>query len=192
MARNVEFNEKEAVQKAMEVFWEKGYSGASLRDLTDAMQINSSSLYNTIGDKQELFVKCIKNYTEAKQEYMMARAEGAPSAFNAILNLVDDSVNAIINEDKSCMAIKTTFEIAIANKNIQAILKDDNDFVQRFIHTLIEKAKQDGALHEAADAGMLTDYFTSAITGWHQSYILHRDPIRIKKMAQFLVAQISG
>lgn len=36
MARSVEFNEEEAIQKAMEVFWKKGYSGTSLRDLTDA------------------------------------------------------------------------------------------------------------------------------------------------------------
>jgi len=48
MARNVEFNEATAIQKAMEVFWKKGYNATSLRDLTDAMQINSSSLYNTI------------------------------------------------------------------------------------------------------------------------------------------------
>ena len=59
MARNVEFNEENAIQKAMEVFWEKGFNGASLRDLTDAMKINSSSLYNTTGDKQELFVRCV-------------------------------------------------------------------------------------------------------------------------------------
>ena len=44
MARNVEFDEERAIQKAMEVFWKKGYSGASMRDLTGAMQINASSL----------------------------------------------------------------------------------------------------------------------------------------------------
>jgi TetR/AcrR family transcriptional repressor of nem operon len=56
MARNREFNEQEAIKRAMDVFWKKGYNGASMRDLTDAMQINSSSLYNSIGDKHKLFV----------------------------------------------------------------------------------------------------------------------------------------
>jgi len=90
MGRNVEFNEATAIQKAMEVFWKKGYNGASLRDLTDAMQINSSSLYNTIGDKHELFVRCIKNYTETKMDEALKRAESASSPLAAIINLIND------------------------------------------------------------------------------------------------------
>lgn len=72
MARNVEFSEEIAIQRAMEVFWKKGYLGASMRDLTDAMQINSSSLYNTIGDKRELFVRCIRSYVHSSKEKHLA------------------------------------------------------------------------------------------------------------------------
>ncbi|WP_449398631.1 TetR/AcrR family transcriptional regulator [Chryseobacterium wanjuense] len=68
MARNIEFNEEVAIQKAMEVFWEKGYYATSMRDLTDAMKINSSSLYNTIGDKHQLFLKCIDHYIAVKKK----------------------------------------------------------------------------------------------------------------------------
>jgi len=64
MARNIEFDEDKAIQKAMAVFWKKGFGGTTMRDLTEAMDINSSSLYNTIGDKHQLFVKCISNYTK--------------------------------------------------------------------------------------------------------------------------------
>lgn len=64
MARNIEFDEDIAIQKAMAVFWKNGFGGTTIRDLTEAMDINSSSLYNTIGDKHQLFVKCISNYTQ--------------------------------------------------------------------------------------------------------------------------------
>ena len=192
MARNVEFNEEEAIRKAMEVFWKKGYSGASLRDLTDAMQINSSSLYNTIGDKHELFVRCIKNYTETKMDEALKRAESASSPLAAIINLINDSVTVIINEDKSCMAIKTTFEIAVGDKSVQAILKADSDFTHNFVLSLITKARAMGELKDDEDPEMLTDYFISMIAGWHQSYILHRDPVRLKKMGQYLINQLSG
>ncbi len=191
MARNVEFNEEEAIQKAMKVFWEKGYSGASLRDLTDAMKINSSSLYNTIGDKHELFVKCIKNYTETRMEEARKRAASAKSPLTALVNLINDSVTGIINGENSCMVIKTTFEVAVTDKSVQAILKADSDFTRDFLRSLITNAREMGELTEGEDAEMLTDYLLSVFTGWHESYIIHQDPVRIRKMAQYLITQLS-
>lgn len=191
MARNVEFNEEEAIRKAMEVFWKKGYSGASLRDLTDAMKINSSSLYNTIGDKHELFVKCIKNYTETRMEEARRRAASVKSPLTALVNLINDSVTGIINGENSCMVIKTTFEVAVADKSVQAILKADSDFTRDFLRSLITNAREMGELTEGEDAEMLTDYLLSVFTGWHESYIIHQDPVRIRKMAQYLITQLS-
>ncbi|MEM7587424.1 MAG: TetR/AcrR family transcriptional regulator [Acidobacteriota bacterium] len=57
------FDPKEALQTAINVFWEKGYEGASVKDLTTAMGINSPSLYAAFGDKHELFLKAIELYS---------------------------------------------------------------------------------------------------------------------------------
>src|SRR4051812_44337152 len=97
MARNVEFNEDTAIQKAMEVFWKKGYHGASLRDLTDAMKINSSSLYNTIGDKQELFVRCVQHYTDLRKKDWDIRLASSKSPFTVLVAYIHDAVGVIIN-----------------------------------------------------------------------------------------------
>lgn len=191
MARNVEFNEAEAIEKAMEVFWEKGYSAASMRDLTTAMKINSSSLYNTIGDKHALFVKCIKNYTQTHMEQARKRAQAARSPLNAIVNLINDSVNDIINKANSCMIIKTTFEIANDDEEILGILKYNGDSTHQLIGSLLHKAKEQGELADDVDPAILTDYLLSLITGWHESYILHQDPQRIKQMAKYLIKQLS-
>jgi len=191
MARNVEFNEVEAIQKAMEVFWKKGYSGTSLRDLTDAMKINSSSLYNTIGDKHALFVKCLKHYTETRMEEARKRAAGAKSPLEALINVINDSVTEIIHGNNSCMAIKATFEVAASDKEVQAVLKADSDFMYSFILSLIKNAIKAGELSGVKDPEMYTDYLVSVYTGWYESYILHQDPIRIKKVAQYLITQIS-
>jgi TetR/AcrR family transcriptional repressor of nem operon len=191
MARNVEFNEVEAIQKAMEVFWKKGYGGASLRDLTDAMKINSSSLYNTIGDKHELFIKCIKYYTESKMEEARKLAKNAKSPLTALIDLINATVNAIINGDNSCLAIKTAFEIAADDKSIQTLLKADSDFQHDFILAIIKDARKQGELSGTEDPEMFTDYLISLYTGWYESYILHQDPIRIRKMAKYLITQLS-
>jgi len=192
MARNVEFNEDEAIQKAMEVFWKKGYNGASVRNLTDAMNINSSSLYNTVGDKHQLFVKCIRNYTQGRMRDALAHAGNIKSPLKAIINYINDAVNTILYNNDSCLAIKTTFEVAASDPDVQAVLKEDNDFTHKFLLDLINKAIQAKEIDADTDAETLTDFIIMMFTGWHESYILHKNPIKIKKMAKYLINQISS
>src|SRR5450755_342863 len=59
-----EFDIEEALDRALRVFWRKGYEGASLPDLTAAMGINRPSLYAAFGNKEELFRKALDRYTE--------------------------------------------------------------------------------------------------------------------------------
>ncbi len=64
MARPREFDIDDAVHKAMTVFWEKGYEGASLPDLLDGMGIARGSLYKAFGDKKRLFMKALARYDQ--------------------------------------------------------------------------------------------------------------------------------
>ena len=54
------FDSEKALEKALEVFWRKGYDGTSLADLTEAMGINKPSLYSAFGNKEQLFIKAIE------------------------------------------------------------------------------------------------------------------------------------
>lgn len=58
------FDERVALQAAMEVFWQKGYAGASLSDLTEKMGINKPSMYSAFGNKEALFVQATKLYID--------------------------------------------------------------------------------------------------------------------------------
>ncbi|AXP82155.1 HTH-type transcriptional repressor ComR [Mariniflexile rhizosphaerae] len=187
MPKNVKFDEVLAISKAMDVFWKKGYSGASMRDLTDAMGINSSSLYNTIGDKHQLFVKCIKNYTESRRDAAEKQFQNVASPINAIEQFINGAVHSITNEPNSCLAIKTTFEMAIDDLEVQKILRSDSTFTYNLILGFVEKAIGNNEIKITNDAKMLTDYIINNFTGWHESFIINQDKKRIKKMAQFLI-----
>ena len=62
MARPKEFNPDDAIEKAMQVFWHKGYESTSMEDLLIAMDLNRGSLYDTFGDKRQLFLKVVDRY----------------------------------------------------------------------------------------------------------------------------------
>ena len=191
MARNVEFDEQLAVSKAMDVFWRKGYNGTTMRDLTEAMGINSSSLYNTIGDKHELFIRSIKHYTESRMKAAIKQLEPIKSPIKAIEKFIQSSVYVITNEPNSCLAIKTTFEVATTDEQVQKIIKADNDFTYNLLTTLVERAIEKGEIKVSQDAAMLTDYIINHFSGWHESFIIHNDKTRIKNMAAFLIKQIN-
>jgi TetR/AcrR family transcriptional repressor of nem operon len=191
MARNVEFDEERAIQKAMEVFWKKGYSGASMRELTDAMQISVSSLYNTIGDKHQLFVRCISNYIHGRMQETLAHSSRIKSPMKAITGMINGCVNTILYSDNHCLAIKTTFELAATDPDVKALIKEDSDFTHGFILNLVQKAIEQKELITDSDAETITNSIISAFTGWHESYIIYQDPIRIKKMAAYLISQLS-
>lgn len=191
MARNVEFNEAEAIRKAMEVFWKKGYNATSLRDLTEAMQINSSSLYNTIGDKQELFVRCVQHYTDIRKQDWDKRLASKRSPLAVLVDYIHEAVNIIINGEDSCMAVKSAFEVATNDERVKQILAADDQRSYRFLHDLIKKAMDKGEIHADEDPGLLADYFNSTWTGWYESYILHKDPVKIKRMADYFIKQLS-
>ncbi|MDN3550039.1 TetR/AcrR family transcriptional regulator [Mucilaginibacter aquaedulcis] len=191
MARNLEFNEEEAIKKAMEVFWKKGYGGTSIRDLAEAMNIKISSIYNTMGDKHQLFIKCIRNYTQTRAIEAQNSTSRMRSPFKAIINFIEGAVHTILYSPNSCLAIKTTFEVAATDPDLQAILRDDHEFTYGLLTGLIKKAVELKELPEDTDAGTLADFILNNFTGWHESYIIHQNPVRIKKMAKYLIAQIS-
>ncbi len=70
MGRPRSFETDKALDRALQVFWRKGYEGASLSDLTKAMGINRPSLYAAFGDKEALFRKALDRYTDGPAAYV--------------------------------------------------------------------------------------------------------------------------
>lgn len=191
MARSVEFDEQLAISRAMDVFWKKGYNGTTMRDLTEAMGISNSSLYNTIGDKHQLFLKSIKYYTESRMAAARKQLQPIKSPLKAIEKFILSSVYVITHEPDSCLAIKTTFEVATTDEQVQKIIKADNEFTYNLLINLVGRAIEKKEIKVSQDAEMLTDFIINHFTGWHESFIIHRDKTRIKDMAAFLIKQIN-
>ena len=190
MGRNLEFDKEETVKKAMNVFWEKGYNATSMQDLVDAMQINRSSLYNTIGDKQQLFHECVSSYIDQVMEEARQKAANEKSPLQALIRIISDKADWIIESDKGCLGVKTIFEVAQNDETVRNMLCQSNDVYLKFMTDLIQSAMDAGEIEHSEDAGMMAEYIMISFTGWKQSYILQGNPIKVKKMADFLIKSI--
>lgn len=190
MARCVEFNEKEKIDAAMNVFWEKGYNATSMQDLVDAMQINRSSLYNTFGDKHNLFLKCLASYFDNAMLELKEKVALEKSAKQALINIIRDKVSWIVDCEKGCLGMKTIFEIAPEDLQVRNQMQKNNEIYLLFLSEVVQKAIDNKELDGTSDAKLIAEYIVTSFTGWKQSYILERNPIRIKKMSEFLIKTI--
>ena len=80
MGRPKSFSEDAALEKALELFWRRGYQGAGLTELLQAMGIARQSLYDTFGNKRRLFIRTIEYYRDTRlaQALALLEREGSP------------------------------------------------------------------------------------------------------------------
>ncbi len=96
LGRPRSFDTGEALNQAMQVFWRKGYLGASLSDLTEAMDINRPSLYAAFGNKESLFRKALARYSQGPATYLR-EALNESTARAAVERLLRGSVDLLTN-----------------------------------------------------------------------------------------------
>jgi len=84
----------------MDVFWAKGYEGASMSDLTAAMGINSPSLYAAFGSKEALFLEATDLYTRVEGADIWSALEEAPTACQAIEHFLRRTAEAYSQADR--------------------------------------------------------------------------------------------
>ena len=190
MPRRQEFIEAEVIQKAMEVFWKKGYAATTTRDLTEAMQINISSLYNSIGDKHQLFIRCIRHYSEVRIRAAESRIAHYNSPFGALEAFIKDPEKTIITKQSSCLCIKAAFEIEGDDREVNQAINAYNDYVHEFMKNMVIKAQDSGEIAATENPDTIANYLDSLFTGWYNSFILHRDQKRILQMAAYAIRHL--
>lgn len=113
MARPIEFDPDKARDRALLLFWTKGYQATSLQDLLDSLGISRSSLYAAFGDKRSLFVDCLDLFAERTRQVLLDVGEDRP-ALDALQVFFERHLNGPGRGKASlgCLLVNTILEMA--------------------------------------------------------------------------------
>lgn len=144
MARPKEYSRDEALKNAMLLFWEKGYDKTSMQDLTSAMGLSRSSIYDEFQNKEQLFLESLIQYSELKQhnrEVLIKKYSDNPKqAIEWLLYALVDDLHNKENPD-GCMLTETVSSITRIDDAIALYAKEQIELIYTMYYTLIKKAR---------------------------------------------------
>jgi AcrR family transcriptional regulator len=161
-----EFDENCALDAAMKLFWQKGYEGTSLPDLTKAMRINRPSLYAAFGDKKSLFRKALDRYVEGPASFRYgalaaptAREVGEKLLIGAAISLTDPRT------PHGCLAVQGALACGDDADCIRQELATRRAAGETQLRKRFERAVNEGDLPKSANPADLARYITTVMFG---------------------------
>src|ERR1043165_1187033 len=160
--RPLSFDPDKALDRALEVFWEKGYEGASLPDLTGARGINRPSLYAAFGNKESLFRKALDRYGERRD---MGEALNAPTAREVVERLLRCASDGQAGRPRGCLMVQGALSCGEEAEPIRKELSARRLAGEEALRVRLERAKREGDLPAGADPADLARFVVTVMQG---------------------------
>lgn len=164
MARTKTFDENAVLDKAVHLFWEKGFLATSAEDLVNTLGICRASLYDTYGNKRELFIKSLKKYIEEESEPHISFLLTSDDAKKSIAKVFNDIIVAD-NVKHGCLVVNASVEFSGQDLEIQSLIKNNNDKIIKALGAVIKKSQANGKMSNKANAGNIAHYIYNNIIG---------------------------
>lgn len=167
MAREREFDPTRALDQAVALFWERGYTETSMEDLVDTTGVSRYGIYGTFGNKKELFIAALRRYA-----HVMA-VETRPELFRPDASLADlkGFFRAMLERaigpeaQRGCMICNTAIEIAPHDETIAAAVRALFDELTSVFATALENAKAAGEVKKSLDVKATAEVLVGMLQG---------------------------
>lgn len=165
MARKREFDETEALNQAMQLFWVQGYEKTSMEDLVTSMGIHRKSIYDTFGNKHELFIRALEHYKITVGQQLHQYIENENTALGKIKALFDYAMINNLEQAKGCLIVNTGVELSPHDKAISEIVLTNFHETESVIFQLLQQGQNCGEFSSGLDLGVATQFVHNALIG---------------------------
>ncbi|WP_311769025.1 TetR/AcrR family transcriptional regulator [Listeria immobilis] len=160
-----QFDEQIVLNKAMHIFWEKGYEKTSMQDLVDYMGIHRRSIYDTFGDKHELFLKSLDCY-EFRLNQIINQQVKQDMTIKEKLETLFLSVSSVNNESpKGCLIVNSAAELSLLDEPIKKKIQELFDKSEMYLYQLLVEAMNKGEISKNKNLQELACYLHNAWVG---------------------------
>jgi len=148
MARAKEFQIDEVLDKAVNLFWNKGYNGISAEELVQGLGLSRSSLYDTFGDKHSLFTQALKRYREKITGDVIAHLDHAENIPEAIKEIFIWSQNSALQATgpKGCFMVNSRIELAPHDSGISDVVQENWQALEDAYQRAIKRGQEKGQI----------------------------------------------
>ncbi|MFJ5534796.1 TetR/AcrR family transcriptional regulator [Streptomyces sp. NPDC093261] len=165
MARTREFDIDQAVDRAMALFWGRGYTATSLQDLTAELGIGSGSLYAAFGSKEQLYARALERYCSRNAGALIAELESATDMRSALRAALTAMAEADLDDpERGCFLVNAATERSADPATVDRVSATLR-LVESAIAGALERAKARGELPAGKDAAGLARFLTTFIQG---------------------------
>ncbi|MDQ6437905.1 TetR/AcrR family transcriptional regulator [Mesorhizobium sp. LHD-90] len=161
------FDRDDALRRAMELFWEKGYGGASLADLTETMGINSPSLYAAFGSKQALFDEAVDLYARTESPEIWEALSVEPTARDAVASFLRLTALSFSRPGKpaGCLIVLGALHDSDASAEACAALRRHRAENVEAVRARLERGIAEGDVPAGTDCETVARFFLTVQQG---------------------------
>lgn len=166
MARPKAFNPEHTLSEAMKVFWANGFERTSIDDMVEAVGVNRQSLYDTYGDKRELFLKALDHYRHAFLDQWMSAMARTGSAL-ATLEQILEGARAILQRvtPNGCFITATAVEVAPYDEEVAERVRECLLATERVMRRIMVWGQKAGEIRRDVEPRLLARQFLALFQG---------------------------
>lgn len=192
MARQREFDRVDTLNKALEVFWQKGYAATSTSDLLDAMQIGRQSMYDTFGDKRSLYLEALQRYNEASVNELLRHLKG-DTPLAAIGNMLQAFASRPRRDNaKGCMGVNAIAEFGTADEEVNALRDASSKLLNHAVEVQLRAAAAGGEIAAGTDITQAAAFVAATLSGMKISAKAGASIATLRAIASFAVQGLRG
>ncbi|MFT7216982.1 MAG: TetR/AcrR family transcriptional repressor of nem operon [Paraglaciecola sp.] len=193
MANISKFDREEVLEKAKNLFWEKGYLGTSTRELQNAIDMRPGSIYAAFGSKSDLFITVVKHYAQALGDKMRTEVFGQADVLKAFKTQIHDLVLSPNQSRPSemCMLVKTLSELDEGHGEILSLARSLLAGVETMFTEILTQAKAQNTLPPQLDVHMAAKTLQVNIIGWRAYLKATGDSVTIEQQLDAIFSQMA-